>query len=474
MKRFDVAVIGGGPGGYVAAIQAAQNKRSVVLIEAGQLGGTCLNRGCIPTKTLVASTDQLRNIQRASAFGIKVKEVSFDYAAMHGHMDDVVSGVRSGLEGLIAANKITVLRGHGKFVSPTEIKVIGEDNEVVFAKNTIIATGSEPRNIPAFPFDHKSILSSTSILEKENLPKKLIVIGGGVVGCEFASIYSQLGVEVEILEALPHIIAPEGEDLSEALKAAFTKQGITVSTNMMVEGVDQLSKGGLRVRLGKGEHRDTDWVLVAVGRQLNTDKIGLDKVGINVDSNGAIPVNSTMATTVPNIYAIGDVTAKCMLAHVASHQGLVAAMNATGRHAEMHYDAIPSVVFTHPELASVGRTLKQAKEDGFDAIIGKFPFQVLGKSQATLETEGFAQIVLDQQTGQLLGAQVCGHEAATLIAEMTLAIHNELTLGCLTETVHAHPTISEAWLEAAMLAQGNPIHLPPKRSKSRVKELAPC
>lgn len=465
LKKFDVAVIGGGPGGYPAAIKAAQNGKSVALIEAKELGGTCLNRGCIPSKTLIASAEVLHKIQESQDFGIVVGSVDFDYAKMVDRKDSVVTKIRKSLEGLIAANKITLFQGFGKFVTPRAIKITGKDNLEIFADNAIIATGSEPRNIPSFPFDYKKIHDSTSILELRKLPKKIAIIGGGVIGCEFASLYSTLGVEVIILEMMPRIIPMESEGVSNALKKAFVNRGITIDTNVFVEGIDTSGKG-VQVKLAGGKSIPADIALVAVGRTLNTSGIGLDKAGVLVQDNGMIPVNDRMETNVPGIYAVGDISSKWWLAHVATHQGLVAANNATGHSSIMNYNAVPSVIFTTPEIASVGLSLEQALEKGYRATLGSFPFQALGKSQAALQTEGFSQIVIDKTTGQVLGAQVVGHEASSLIAEMAIVITNELTVECITETIHAHPTIAEAWMEAAFIGEEKPLHWPPKTAKT--------
>lgn len=464
VTHFDVVVLGGGPGGYPAAIKAAQAGKKVALIEAKEVGGTCLNRGCIPSKALIENAHTLKKVQQAEQFGIKVGAVSFDYAQMVKRKDEVVAKVRKGLEGLIAANQISLIRGFGKFIGPKTIKVQGHDNKIVEGDKIIIATGSEPRNIPAFPFDQQRILDSTAVLELTTLPKKIAIIGGGIIGCEFASVFNAFGVEVIILEMLPRILPTEGEVVSEALTRAFQKKGIKIETNTPVEKVENTGSGVI-VKLPGGKTVEADLALVAVGRSMNTSGIGLETAGVLVNPNGSITVNAKMETNVPGIYAIGDIASKWWLAHVATHQGLVAARNAVGEKAHMLYDAIPSVIFTDPEIASVGMTLKQALEKGYQASEGAFPFQALGKSQASMETDGFAQVVVDKRTGQILGAQVVGYDASALIGEMAVAVANELTVESLSETIHAHPTVPEAWLEAVLLANETPLHLPPKRRK---------
>lgn len=461
-EKYDVVVIGSGPGGYPAAIKAAQMGKTVALIEAKELGGTCLNRGCIPSKTLIANADILHRLQMAGEYGITISgKVSFDYGKMVDRKDEVVTKIRKSLEGLIASNKIKLFWGHGKFQSPKTIKVTGKDNVVLHAEKVIIATGSEPRKIAAFPFDHERILDSTSLLNLRTLPRSIIIVGGGIIGCEFASLYAAFGVEVTILEMLPRIIPMEADNISKTLAKAFSKKGIKIETNVLVEKIVNTGKG-VTATLAGGKTIEADIALVAVGRSLNVEGIGLDKAGVVVADNGLIQVNDKMETTVPGIYAIGDIASKWWLAHVASHQGLVAASNAAGKESHMHYNAVPSVIFTEPEIGTVGLSLDQALEQGYKASIGAFPFQALGKSQAALQTDGFAQIVIDRETGQVLGAQVVGHEASTLVAEMAVAIANELTVESITDTIHAHPTVAEAWMEAALVANETPLHWPPK------------
>ncbi|MFY7843247.1 MAG: dihydrolipoyl dehydrogenase [Rhabdochlamydiaceae bacterium] len=463
-QKFDIVIIGGGPGGYVAAIKASQQNKTVCLIEKKHLGGTCLNVGCIPTKTLVANAEVLEKVKTASSFGIYISSFSVDFARMIERKNEVVNKIRRSLEGLLQSNGLTIIKGEAEFLSPYEIKIKGEESGVIQASKVIIATGSEPLNIPNLPCDHQRVFNSSSILDLKTLPQSIAIIGGGYIGCEFASLYASLGVKVTVLEAMPGLVLAQGQLISEALTKAFQKQGIDVRTSVFVEGIDQKEDKAV-IRLKDGSSLSADIVLVAVGRKLCSYGLGLDKAGLKADEKGAIKVNSKMETKVPGIYAIGDVTGECLLAHVASHQGIVAALNAVGQESHMHYEAIPAVIFTHPEIAMVGLTLEQALEKGHDAIVGKFPFQALGKSVASMETDGFSQIIIDKKTKAILGAQVVGAHASHLIAEITLAIANELTVESLIETVHAHPTVSESWLEAALIAEGTPIHFPPKLKK---------
>lgn len=463
MQKFDVIVLGGGPGGYVAAIRAAQLNATVALVEAKEMGGTCLNRGCIPSKTLLANAQLIHKIKQADQYGIEVSQPKVNFPRMVERKDNVVSGIRKSLTGLIEANQIKIFKGFGKFSTPNTIKIMGEDNVEIHGTKIIIATGSEPKDIQAFPFDHEKILSSTSILALKKLPKSLAIIGGGYIGCEFASCFADYGVEIHIIEAMPSIIPLQGPDLSKSLTQVFEKKGIQIHTNVFVEGIDK-TKEGVLVKLKDSPPVHAEMALVAVGRTLNTDKIGLEQAGVITDK-GMIPVDDRLQTNVPGIYAIGDITGKWMLAHVASHQGITAANNALGIPHRMHYNAVPAVVFTNPEIATVGLLPHEAAEQKYDVKVSKYPFMALGKSQASLETEGFVQIVSESKSGLIIGAQVIGHEASALIAPLTLAIRCELTVDDLADTIHAHPTVAEAWLEAALIANDSPIHFPPKRKK---------
>ncbi|HSX27114.1 MAG TPA: dihydrolipoyl dehydrogenase [Chlamydiales bacterium] len=460
-KKHDVAVIGSGPAGYVAAIKAAQLGKSVALIEKGAMGGCCLNVGCIPTKTLIANASILHNIKRAADFGITTGPISFHYDQMKKRKDQVVAKMRSGLEGLLKSNQITVYRGNAEFESPHLLKVIGENNIYIQAEKIIIATGSVPLDIKAFPCDHERILNSTSILELTHVPKSLAIVGGGYIGCEFASLFAELGVQVTILEALPSILAAQGTMIAQFMTKVFTSRGVDIQTNVMVKSIEN-KKNHVHITLADGKTLDADLALVSVGRKVYTEGLKLEKAGLKTTEKGFIATDEGMETEVKGIFAIGDVTGKWMLAHVGSHQGIIAAINAAGGEAQIHYEAVPAVVFTSPEIATVGFTLEQAQKEGYNAVAGAFPFQALGKAQAAMETEGFAQVVADQKTGQILGAVAVGHEASNLIAEMALAIQNELTLESVIETIHAHPTVAEAWHEAAAIVNGTPINFPPK------------
>ncbi len=463
-ERFDLAIIGGGPGGYVAAIHAAQMGQNTVLIEKKDMGGTCLNVGCIPTKTLLSGSSLLKKIKHAQEFGIHIENLTLDYKVMKERKDKVVSGIRNSLTGLLKSNKITLKDGFASFENPHLLKIEGEESSLIEADKIIIATGSSPVDVDAFPCDHKRILNSSSMLEIEKLPKTLAIVGGGYIGCEFASLFAEMGVKVTILEALHSIIPLLGESVSSALTKAFKEQEIEMRTNIFVKSIVNNGED-VTVTISGGETKNYDMALISIGRIPYTQGLNLKNAGVYVDEKGWIPVDEKMQTNVKGIYAIGDVTGKWLLAHVASHQGIVAAKNVCGLESVMHYHAVPAVVFTTPEISTVGYTLDEALKEGFDATVGYFPFNVLGKSIASNETEGFVQIVSEKKNNRILGAQVVGHDASTLIAEITLAIQNELTLDCVMDTIHAHPTVAEAWLEAALIANETPIHFPPKRKK---------
>ncbi len=462
-KKFDVIIIGSGPGGYPAAIKLAQNGKKVAIIEAGEIGGTCLNRGCIPTKALIANAEVLSHIKKAKDFGIQVDGVKVNFEAMQKTKDETVKNLRKSLEGLILANNITILRGWASFAGPNKVEVKGQDSCTASAPNIIIASGSEPREISAFVSDGKVIHSSTTILQLDKLPESMAVVGGGVIGCEFASLYSELGVKVTIIEMLDRIIPLESPALSEALAKSFTKRGIAIQTGIAVQSI-QKNANGVLITLADKKEISASCCLIAIGRSLNSDKLHLEKAGVKVEK-GAIVVDETMKTSASGIWAIGDVTGKSLYAHVATHQGLVAANNILGHKERMNYDAVPGVIFTIPEIGSCGMTLEEAKKRGFAAKLTSYPFQALGKAQAAHQTEGFAQVVVDEKTGQILGGQVIGHEAGILLSSIAYAIANELTIECITDTIHAHPTLSEVWMEAAFLAQGMPLHYPPLARK---------
>lgn len=460
---FDCVVIGAGPGGYVAAITAAQAGLKTALIEEREAGGTCLNRGCIPSKALLSAAEIVNQIRHANQFGIHVDNFSIDYPAMVQRKDSVVRSIRDGLNGLIRSNKITVFSGRGFLISSTEVKVLGETPSVIKARSIILATGSEPRAFPGIPFSPSSprILCSTGVLNLKELPQKLAIIGGGVIGCEFASLFHTLGSKVSVIEASQQILALNNPDISKTMLDKFSRQGLRFILGASVSNIQDM---GDRVRITiNGNDEEYDYVLVSIGRRLNTENIGLDKAGVICDERGVIPTDSTMRTNIPNIYAIGDITGQWQLAHVASHQGIVAARNIAGHRDEIDYSAVPSVIFTFPEVATVGLSPSVAQQQGIPVKITKFPFRAIGKAVAMGEADGFAAIISHETSQQILGAYVIGPHASSLISEITLAVRNELTLPCIYETIHAHPTLAEIWAESALLAVDTPLHMPPTK-----------
>ncbi|WP_080123119.1 dihydrolipoyl dehydrogenase [Chlamydia suis] len=460
---FDCVVIGAGPGGYVAAITAAQAGLKTALIEEREAGGTCLNRGCIPSKALLSAAEIVNQIRHANQFGIHVDNFSIDYPAMVQRKDSVVRSIRDGLNGLIRSNKITVFSGRGSLISSTEVKVLGETPSVIKARSIILATGSEPRAFPGIPFSPSSprILCSTGVLNLKELPQKLAIIGGGVIGCEFASLFHTLGSKVTVIEASQQILALNNPDISKTMLDKFSRQGLSFILGASVSAIQDM---GDRVRITiNGNDEEYDYVLVSIGRRLNTENIGLDKAGVICDERGVIPTDATMRTNIPNIYAIGDITGQWQLAHVASHQGIVAARNIAGHRDEIDYSAVPSVIFTFPEVATVGLSPSAAQQQGIPVKITKFPFRAIGKAVAMGEADGFAAIISHETSQQVLGAYVIGPHASSLISEITLAVRNELTLPCIYETIHAHPTLAEIWAESALLAVDTPLHMPPTK-----------
>lgn len=462
-KRADVVVIGGGPGGYPAAIRLATGGKKVILVEAGEVGGTCLNWGCIPTKAFLNTASLLREVRHAATLGLRIGEATPDWPTMVSKKNEIVKRLRSGVEGLLKSSGVELVRGFGSFVSPKEIGVDGKDSSVIETDHCIIATGSEAKELKSLPFDGRLIHSSKTIMDIAQLPKSIAIIGAGAIGSEFATLFSGLGTKVYLIEALPRILPLECETVSTAVLGAFQKEGVDVLCGHMVVGAEKL-QDSVRLELTQGKRIEVSMVLVGVGRSLNTERLGLEKIGVRTEK-GAVIVDERMSTNLNGIWAIGDITAKPMLAHVATHQGFVAAANILGQNAVMRYDAIPSATFTVPEVGSVGLSLEMAMQQKIRAKRVFFPFQALGKAVATSNTEGFVQIVFDEETGRIVGAQAVGDHASELISEITLAIANELTIECIAETIHAHPTMAESWVEAAFIGEGTPLHLPNKTGK---------
>jgi len=458
-KNFDVVVIGGGPGGYPAAIALAQNGKKVALIEKDKVGGTCLHRGCIPTKALLTSAEAFSFTKKAKDFGIQIEKSSFDWNTIYDQKNGIVKGLFESLEKLIGLHGVTLIKGTGKLLGPTKVEVTGKESCTISCKHIILATGSEPREFAAFPFDGEKIHSSTSILDIKKIPKRFVVIGGGAVGVEFASIFNAFGSQVTIIEALDRILPFECETVSKALTNAFEKQNIKIIIKSPVDAVTK-DANGVRVLLKDQKTIEADCCLVSVGRSYNVANIGLEAAGVKVEK-GFIPVSNTLQTNVKNIYAIGDVNARSLYAHAATHQGQYVAAQILGSDFYFSEKATPSVVFTDPQVATCGLSLDAALKAKLQAKRASYQFIGLAKARALRQTEGFAQIVYDETTEAILGAQVVGHDAANLIAPMTFAINNEYTLDAICDTMFAHPTLQEIWHEAALIAKKRPLHALP-------------
>jgi len=465
MNQYDITIIGGGPGGYTAAIRAAQLGASICLIEKGRVGGTCLNRGCIPTKSLLCSTEVLAHTKKAADYGVEVQGVSGNLAKMVERKNRIVKKLVDGVEHLLSVNnKIRLIKGTGTIISPTQVKATSKEGgeETIETKTIIIATGSEPAMIPAFGIDKKQVITSTEALNITTPPSSMIVVVGGVIGCEFSCIFSELGTQITILELMPSILPLEDRAIAQRLSASLKRRGIKIKTGVQITEIKKDASSVTAV-LKSGDEISADMALVSIGRALNTKGLGLENVGVEQGQRGEISVNERMETNIKGIYAIGDVVGKIMLAHVAATQGAIAAANALGDNLLMDYDVVPSCIFTSPEIGTVGLTQEKAKVLGYEVKVGNFSFMALGKALAMGESEGTVRIVADAKTDQILGAQIFGPHATDLVAEMALAIKNKLTAKQVAETIHAHPTLAEALHEASEDIHDMAIHIAKRR-----------
>lgn len=459
--KYDVIVIGSGPGGYVAAIRCAQLGMKTACVEKREtLGGTCLNIGCIPSKALLASSEKFEDASKHfDHIGIDVKP-KLNLKKMMGFKDEVVDANTKGIEFLFKKNKIDHLKGHGEIVEAGKVKV-GKDTYE--ADNIIIATGSDVASLPNIEIDEKKIVSSTGALELSSVPKSMIVIGGGVIGLEMGTVWRRLGAEVTVIEFLPEILPGMDEEVRKEARKIFKKQGITFKLGAKVTSAKSGAKGvDLTVEPAKGgdeEKLSADIVLMAVGRKPYTDKLGLDKVGVEMDERGRIHVDETFETSVEGIFAIGDVIAGPMLAHKAEEEGVVLAEMLAGESGHIDYDCIPGVVYTWPEVANVGKTEAQLKEAGVKYNAGKFPFMANGRARAMGATEGFVKIIADAETDRILGAHIVGPNAGDLIQEVVSVMEFEGTAEDIARTVHAHPTLTEVVKEAALAVHKRPLHI---------------
>ncbi len=465
-EKYDIAILGGGPGGYVAAIRAAQLGFKTVVIDKDNLGGICLNWGCIPTKSLLKNAEMYDMMKNRSAdFGIAFQDVSFDFKKIIQRSRGIAEKISGNVELLIKKNKITRIRGFGKLSSANSMAILdgnGQPTQTIEAANVIIATGAHPRLLPQIPVDGRNILTSTEAMNLQKLPKELIVIGAGAIGIEFAYFYSALGTKVTVIEALDQILPVEDTEVSAALEKQFKKRGIEILTGTFVENA-VVKKGKVTVTVNKkGEKREltAEKVLSAIGVTGNVEGIGLETLGIVIEKNHIKVDKSNYKTNIKNIYAIGDVIGAPWLAHVASAEAIACVEGIKGLHVTpIDYDTIPGCTYCQPQVASVGLTEKKALAAGYKLKIGKFPFMASGKAFAIGEREGFVKLIFDEKYGELLGAHIIGAEATELIAELALAKSLEATAETIMKTIHAHPTLSESIMEASAQAYGEAIHL---------------
>lgn len=462
-KKVDVAVIGSGPGGYIAAIRAAQLGLKTAVIEKEFIGGTCLNIGCIPSKALLEATHRLSLVRDASQFGISVGDVDVDYGRMQGQKKKTVQMLTRGVAGLLRKGGIDVIEGAGRFAARgvVEVELSAGETQTVRADNVIIATGSVPMEIPSFPFDGDRVVSSREALDFEDPPEQLVVVGAGYIGLELGSVYQRLGSKVIVLEMMDRILPEMDEELAATAADLFAAQGLSFQLGAKVTTVEhQDDKAVVRYELDGDERwTDADKVLVAAGRRPYTGGLGLDAIGLQTDERGFIAVDEALRSEVDGVYAIGDVVPTPMLAHVAMDEGVVAAERIAGQQSVMHYDAIPAVVFTHPELASVGLTEQQAHDRGGAVRVGRFPFRGIGRARARGDVDGWAKIIADAETDKILGAHCVGAEAGHLIHEVVVAMAYGGYAEDIALTVHAHPTLSEAIKEAALAVDDRALHI---------------
>ncbi|AMQ06664.1 dihydrolipoyl dehydrogenase [Sporosarcina psychrophila] len=473
-REYDVVILGGGTGGYVAAIRAAQLGLKTALVEKGKLGGTCLHKGCIPSKALLKSAevfDMAKN--QAAEFGVNTKDVSLDFSRVQARKDGIVKQLHAGVTALMKKGKIDVFDGLGRMLGPSIFSPMpgtisvemnnGDENEMLILKNLIIATGSRPRTLPGLEIDENQVMSSDGALSMEALPKSIIIVGGGVIGIEWASMLNDFGVEVTVLEYADRIIPTEDDDISKEMKKLLTKKGITFVTSAKVLPETLVKKEGT-VTISAEMNGETtaftaEKMLVSVGRQANVEGIGLDNTEIEI-INGYIKTRPTFQTKEHHIYAIGDVIGGLQLAHVASHEGIAAVEHIAGlKNEAIDYTKISRCIYSSPEASSVGITEKQAKEQGFDVKVGKFPFMAIGKALVNGNSDGFVKIIADKKTDDILGVHMIGAHVTDLISEAGLAMVLDATPWEVASTIHPHPSLSEVMGEAALAVDGKAIHM---------------
>lgn len=460
--ELDTVVIGSGPGGYVAAIRAAQMGQKVTIVEKGNIGGVCLNVGCIPSKALISAGHHYQDAMHSETFGVTAENVVLDFAKTQEWKDNkVVKTLTKGVEGLLKKNKVEILRGEAYFNDEHTMRVMGETAAQTYSfNNAIIATGSRPIEIKGFKFG-KRVIDSTGGLALSEVPKKLVVVGGGYIGSELAGAYANLGAEVTILEGSPSIMPTFEKDMIKFVTTNFAKKGVTIETSAMAKEAVE-TEDGVTVKYevnGTEKSIDADYVMVTVGRRPNTDELGLEQAGVELNDRGLVTVDEQGRTSVKNIFAIGDIVPGAALAHKASYEAKIAAEAISGKKVAVDYKAMPAVAFTDPELAVVGLTLAEAKEKGLDVKASKFPLAGNGRALSLNATEGFVRLVTTKDDGVLVGAQIAGVSASDVIAELGLAIEAGMVAEDIALTIHAHPSLAETVMDASELALGLPIHM---------------
>ncbi|WP_414047898.1 dihydrolipoyl dehydrogenase [Macrococcus equi] len=456
----DTIVIGAGPGGYVAAIRAAQLGQKVTIVEKGNLGGVCLNVGCIPSKALLSASHKYETAKHSEDFGIKAENVTVDFSKVQEFKSGVVQKLTGGVGALLKGNKVEIVEGEAYFVDQNNLKVMTEKSSQTYTfKHAIIATGSRPIEIPNFKFG-KRVIDSTGALSLTEIPESLVVVGGGYIGSELGTAYANFGTKVTILEGAKDILGGFEKQMTQVVKKGLKAKSVDIVTEAMAKSAEE-SETGVKVTYeAKGETKtiDADYCLVTVGRRPNTEEIGLESLGVKLTDRGLVEVNEEGRSSVENIFAIGDIVAGPPLAHKASYEGKVAAEVIGGEKSEVDYLAIPAVCFTEPELATVGYTEAMAKEEGLDFKASKFPYAANGRALSIGETDGFLKLITLKEDGLLIGAQIAGSGASDMIAELGLAIETGMTAEDIALTIHAHPSLGEITMEAAEVALGNPIH----------------
>ncbi|TYP72523.1 dihydrolipoyl dehydrogenase [Paenibacillus methanolicus] len=464
---IDTLIIGAGPGGYVAAIRAAQLGQKVMIVDKGKWGGVCLNVGCIPSKALINSAHHYEHMKHADQFGLSVENVSVDFTKVQDYKNSVVNKMTSGVEMLLKANKVQMFQGEAMFINENEARLFNEQEAPRYRfKNCIIATGSRPIELKPFPFGGR-ILSSTEALSLNEVPKSMVVIGGGYIGIELGQMYSKFGTEITILEGADTIMPGFDKDMSSLVVKHLKQNKVDIVNGALAKSAEQTDKDVTVTYEVNGETKSVtaDYLLVTVGRRPNTDgELGLDLINVKMTDRGLIEVDDQCRTSIPHIYAIGDIVPGAALAHKASYEAKVAAEAISGLPSKVDYKCIPAVAFSDPECAAVGYTEKEAKEKGFNAKSSKFPFGGNGRAVTLGGADGFMKLVHDGDTGLVLGAQIAGVEASNMIAELGLAIEMGATIEDIALTIHAHPTLGEITMDTAELAMGHPIHtLAPKK-----------